>query len=107
MTWALKSFESTLKIICEQRNWAFAGKGQAKDLIDAVFKNELIDPIRQSEFGALRSTLESGAPTGRNRLGGHGQGSDPITVPGYLAAYVLHQTAAAIVFLVEAHKAKD
>lgn len=60
----------------------------------------------QSEFSGLRCVLESGVPTARNKLGGHGQGAQIVTVPGYLAAFVIHQTAAAIVFLVEAHKAK-
>jgi hypothetical protein len=104
LTWARKALESTLKIICKARGWA--DTGQAKDLLTTVFTNGLIEPMWQSEFSALRSVLESGVPTGRNKLGGHGQGSQPISVPGYLAAFVLHQAAAAILFLVEAHKAK-
>jgi hypothetical protein len=48
--------------------------------------------------------LESGVPTARNRMGGHGQGSSVVEVPDYLVAHVLHQTASAIVFLVAAEK---
>ena len=50
--------------------------------------------------------FESGAPTVRNKEAGHGQGSEPVNVPEYLAAYVLHLTASNIVLLVEAYKAK-
>jgi hypothetical protein len=104
LTWALKALESTLKVICGKRKWPDGG--QAKDLLDTVFGRGLIEPIWQSEFAGLRSVLESGVPTARNRRGAHGQGATVVTVPGYLAAFVLHQTAAAIVFLVEADKAK-
>jgi AbiJ N-terminal domain 4 len=105
LVWCLKAFESTLKIICAKRGWTIASKGQAKDLLDAVFANNLIEPIWQSEFSALRGVLESGVPTGRNKRGGHGQGADPLEVPGHMATFVLHQTAAAIVFFVESEKA--
>jgi hypothetical protein len=44
-------------------------------------------------------------PTGRNKLSGHGQGSTPKDVPDHLAAYMLHMTASAIVFLAEAEAA--
>jgi hypothetical protein len=104
LTWALKALESTLKVIRLKRGWP--DTGQAKDLLATVFKNNLIEPMWQSEFSGLRSVLESGVPTGRNKLGGHGQGAQQVVVPGYLAAFVLHQAAAAVLFLVEAHKAK-
>jgi hypothetical protein len=98
------TLESTLKVICGTRRWPDAG--QAKDLLDTVFTQGLIDPIWKSEFAGLRSVLESGVPTARNKLGARGQGAALVTVPGYLAAFVLHQTVAAIVFFVEADKAK-
>jgi hypothetical protein len=101
LNWCLKALESTLKVICSQRNWP--PHGQAKDLLNTIFANGLIEPLWQSEFAGLRSVLESGVPTARNKLGGHGQGADQIQVPGYLAAFVIHQTAAAILFLLEAH----
>lgn len=104
MIWALKALESTLKVICKARGWSDAG--QAKDLLNTVFTHGLIEPIWQSEFSALRSVLESGVSTGRNKRAGHGQGADSIVVPPYLAAFVLHQAAAAVLFLVEAYKAE-
>jgi hypothetical protein len=35
-------------------------------------------------------------------VGGHGQGGAPVQVPMYLAAYMLHMTVSAIVFLADA-----
>ena len=58
----------------------------------------------RSKFTALGSVLESGVPTVRNRSGGHGAGATPRQVPTHLAGYVLHLTAAAVVFLAECEK---
>ena len=102
----LKALESTLKIICHRRGWQFDGeKHTAKALIEIVFEKGLIPDYLQSQFGALRSALESGVPTIRNRAGGHGAGVKRREVPGYLASYTLHLTAAAILFLAEAEAA--
>ena len=73
-------------------------------MIQICFDNELIDSFWQSYYSSLRSLLESGVPTVRNKLSGHGQGTTPTTVPDHLVAYMLHMTAAAIVFLAEAEK---
>jgi hypothetical protein len=104
MNECLKALESTLKIICKNCKWAYRETATAKTLIDTVFAHGLVPDWLQSEFGALRATLESGVPTGRNRSSGHGQGAVPREVPAHLAAYVLHMTAAAIVFLVESQQ---
>ena len=102
----LKALESTLKVICHRRGWQFDGeKHTAKALIEIVFEEGLIPDYLQSQFGALRSALESGVPTIRNRAGGHGAGVKRREVPGYLASYTLHLTAAAILFLAEAEAA--
>lgn len=104
---ALKAFESTMKTICTQRGWAYdKNKDAAKALVDVVLKEGLVPSYLQNAFSGLRSVLEGGVPTTRNRTSGHGQGATPVAVPEYLAAYVLHMTASNIVFLVEAHKAK-
>jgi hypothetical protein len=73
-------------------------------LIQVCFDNGLIPAFWQSHFAALRSLLEGGVPTARNRLGGHGQGSAVVEVPAHIVAYVLHMTAASIVFLVETER---
>ncbi len=100
----LKAFESTMKAICDRRKWSYGANDTAKPLIDVLFKHELIPNYLQSEFSALRTILESGVPTLRNRTSGHGQGSTPVELPSYLASYVLHLTASTILFLCEADK---
>jgi hypothetical protein len=101
----LKAFESTMKAICTKRNWAFNPTDTAKELIDVCLKNGLIPPLIQSHVGGVRAALESGIPTIRNRLSGHGQGAQVVTVPSHYASYMLHLTATTIQFLVESEKA--
>lgn len=100
---SLKAFESCLKTICKKRSWQYNDKrSTAKDLIQIVFDKGLIPPFMQSHFSALKSTLESGLPTVRNREAGHGQGSEKIVIPEYVAAYALHLTASNILLLAKA-----
>ena len=98
----LKSLESVMKSICGKRKWPYDERATASKLIEICFDNRLIPSFWQDQFTALRSLLKNGVPTARNRLGGHGQGAAPKPVPGHIAGYVLHMTAAAIVFLAEA-----
>jgi len=95
----LKAFESTMKAICDSRGWSYKKGATSKDLIQTCLNNELVPDFWQQHFTSLRQELESSVPTGRNKLGGHGQGSVPVEVPLYLAAYMLHMTASTIVFL--------
>ena len=99
-----KSLESTLKVICGQRGWPCnEEKATASQLFDIVFAEGLIPTYLQDQFAGLRSVL-AGTSTVRNRSGGHGAGAKPRRVPEHLAAYVVHQTAAAIVYLAESEK---
>jgi hypothetical protein len=98
----LKAFESVMKGICDKRKWAYQSGATSKTLIQICLDNGLIPSFWQQQYSSLRSLLESSVPTGRNKLSGHGQGADPISVPSYLVAYMLHMTAASIVFLAEA-----
>lgn len=100
----LKAFESTMKSICTKRKWLFAPTDTAKPLLEICFTNGLIPTFMQSHFSSLRSGLESGVPTVRNKLGGHGQGPQPVKVPPYYAAYLLHLTATTIHLLISAEK---
>ncbi len=100
----LKSLESVLKSICDRRGWSYASGATVKNLIEICFKNEIIPRFWQQQFNALRSLLESGVPTARNKLAAHGQGNEPQPVPNHLVSFVLHMTAAAIVFLANAEK---
>ena len=101
------AFESCLKIICQKNNWSYSEKDSANRLIGIVFDNGLIPTLMQSHFSALRSTLESGVPTIRNSQSGHGQGSEEIVVPEYIAAYILHLTASNILLLAKANEEMD
>lgn len=100
----LKSFESTMKTICHLRKWPIKTGDTAKNLIATCLDKGLIPPYIDSQFSSIRSLLESGVPTLRNKNGGHGQGSTPVDVPEYLARYALNLTATTILFLVEAHQ---
>lgn len=105
INWGLKAFESTMKAVCDARKWPYPQNASAKPLIKILFDKGLIPQSMQSHFAALRTTLEAGLPTVRNKTSGHGQGSTPLTVPDYIAAYALHLAATNILMLVEAHKA--
>lgn len=104
LTECLKALESTMKAICDKRKWQYESNATSSTLIQRCFDNGLIPTFWTQQFSALRSTLESGVPTARNKLGGHGQGSSIVSVPLHLVAYVLHMTASAIVFLVESER---
>ena len=98
----LKAFESCLKVICKKRGWNYTEKDTANRLIAIVFDKGLIPPLMQSHFSGLRSALESGVPTFRNKQTGHGQGPEEITIPEYIASYILHLTASNILLLAKA-----
>lgn len=98
---ALKSIESTLKTIFAEHSWPHLPTDPAKRLLDVAFQRNLIPAYMQAHFSALRTTLEAGVPTLRNRDAAHGQGVEAIAVPPRIVAYALHLTAAAIVLLVE------
>ncbi|MFL6628250.1 MAG: STM4504/CBY_0614 family protein [Vitreoscilla sp.] len=100
----LKTIESTIKVIAKKRKWAHPPNDTAQPLIKLMFDKGLIPQFWATHFGGLRSMLESGVPTGRNRLGGHGQGGTVTQVPASIAGFAIHQTAAAVVFLARADK---
>jgi AbiJ N-terminal domain 4 len=102
----LKAFESTMKAICKLRSWTYQSGDTAKTLIATCLSNGLLPSYLESQFSSLRSLLESGVPTVRNKNGGHGQGADPVAVPSYLARYALNLTATTVLFLIEANAAK-
>jgi hypothetical protein len=102
----LKSFESTMKVICKKRNWITQPKDTASKLITILFDNNLLPSYLESEITCLRTLLESGLPTLRNKNAGHGQGAEIRTVPEYLARYALNLTASNILFLIEAESAR-
>ncbi len=101
----LKAFESTMKTICDIRAWSYGKRDTAKSLINVCFQNGLFPSFLQNQISSLRHGLESGVPTVRNKLGGHGQGAQPTVVSQYFASYQLHLTASTILFFLEAERA--
>lgn len=97
----LKSFESTLKAICDKNNWSFNQNDTSKRLIKICFDNNLIPTYLQTQFSSLQQLFESGVPTIRNKNSGHGQGTQSINVTNEMASYMLHLTATNILFLVQ------
>lgn len=100
MNSCLKSFESTMKIICDIKSWKYTPKDGASKLIQICFDNQLIPSYLQSEFTALRAVLESGIPTIRNQVSAHG-GTQNNIADSKLSRYVLHLTGANIIYLIE------
>jgi hypothetical protein len=103
---ACKSFESTMKAICDKRGWPYdKNKASASDLVNICLSQGLIPSFWQSHFAALRTVLQSGIPTARNRQAGHGSGTQARPEPpDELVSYVLHMTASTILFLSESEK---
>ncbi len=95
----LKSFESLMKAIHEKHSWSYTQKDTAKKLINSCFENRLIPQYLESQLSSIRTLLESGIPTVRNKEGGHGQGTEITTVSEHLASYTLHLTATNLLFL--------
>ncbi len=98
----LNSFESTMKIICDENGWQYRDNATSNKLLNICFENELIPKKMHSEFTSLRSLLESGIPPVRNHYAGHGKGKEKIVVEDYLARYAVHITGSCILLLIEA-----
>lgn len=97
----LKSFESTMKIICDKKGWEYSENDTSNKLIQICYDNDLIPKKMQSEFTSLRGLLESGIGPVRNHYSGHGKGSEKIVIENSLARYALHITGSCILFLIE------
>jgi hypothetical protein len=104
---ALKAVESTAKAIMEARAWPYEQGDTIKKLLTKLFANGLVPTDLECYFTGLRTALESGLPTLRNRMAGHGQGTKPKPIQEHMVTFGMHLAAASILFLVEAHKAKE
>ena len=100
----LKAFESTMKIIFDIKGWKFDSKLTSSGLVKICFDNNLVPLYLQSQFTSLRSLLESGVATIRNRVGGHGQGITPTTADDETTRFTLSLTGACIIYLIELSK---
>lgn len=101
LTECLKAFESVMKIICKEKKWQYNETDTSKKLVQICFQNGLVPTFTQNQFTSLQNLLESGIPTIRNKLGGHGQGQIPQKVDDEMTRYALNLTGTNIIFLVE------
>lgn len=107
-----KSFESTMKTICEELEFEYdKDRDTANKLIKILCENDLIPISLKTHFeglekaiGGIRTSLDNGLPVVRNRKGGHGQGNDVTEVPSELVTYALNLAATNIVLLVNLYQ---
>lgn len=104
LTDCLKAIESTIKIIATVRSWNFNQTDTAKPLINLVLKEGLIPSYSESFLAGVRNTLESGVPTLRNKLGGHGKGVEVRIVDEASMHYCINLTSSVILYLVQRHQ---
>lgn len=100
-----KCFESVMKTICEKKKYDFdKQRDSAKSLMKILKTNGFFPTYMETHLGGVVTTLESGAPTVRNQVAGHGQGSEITEAPDYLVDYVLGLVAVNTVLLVKLYK---
>lgn len=104
ITNAGKSFESTMKIICDKLGYNYKQNDTASTLVRNLFDNEFIPISFKAHFTSTKNALFSGLPTIRNRHS-HGDGMFVEEVTETMVQYALHLCATNIVFLVETYKA--
>lgn len=100
-----RAFESTMKAICDDKQWPYNNGARATDLITTLRENGLFQDGADKSFNTYVAMLKTGVPDLRNAVGGHGEASDALPPPMFMASYALHMTATNILFLAEAWKA--
>lgn len=94
-----KALESVFKVIAAERGWPGVSENSTlAKLIEAAATNDLFPKYMEEQVRGLRAMLQ-GPGTVRNKDGAHGKGDAPSHADRDLAAYQLHQTAAALIFL--------
>ena len=105
MNECLKAFESVMKVICDKHNWTYEHKKSTSSiLLKTCFENGLISRVWESEFNSLITLLQSGIPTGRNTISGHGQGKTVTNPDDEVVEFMMNMTASSITFLCQADK---
>ncbi len=79
------------------------GEPRFDNLFAEVKNKGLFPSFLSSHLGELKRFLQAVAVI-RNEEGAHGAGSAPNEVPDHLAAYQIHLTGSAIVFLVRCNE---
>lgn len=97
-----KSFESTMKTICDRKGYVYdRAKDTAKSLISILERNAFYQSYMSAHVTNLRTTLETGLPVVRNKNAGHEQGSTIVPVSDEFAEYALNLATTNIVLLVK------
>ncbi|MEI2442644.1 hypothetical protein V8V73_18950 [Priestia megaterium] len=104
ITDAGRAFESTMKIICDRKEYSYPSNASANKLINILSENEFLPPYLQNSFSHLWNTLSSGLPSIRNRNGTHGQGTEQVQPTDVLANFAINLAASNINFLVKTYK---
>lgn len=105
---ALKAFESTMKTICDALSYPYdPSKSTVKDLIAILESNAFYPSYLNTHMTSVRTSLESGLPTMRNKNAGHGQGAIVQDVSDAFADYALSLSATNIVLLAKLYKEKQ
>lgn len=99
-----KSFESTMKTICEKKGYIYTEKDSARNLINILADNEFFPKYMSTFLQNLKNLLESGTPVIRNKQAGHGQGTEVVEPSNEFTDYAIHLAATNILFLVNLYK---
>lgn len=96
------AFESTMKVIASQSGWDYSEGDTANKLVAIMLNEGLFPPMLESALNGLRTMLQSGVPTMRNKTpsAGHGAGTRIANVPESSATYAITVTAASIRLLI-------
>lgn len=90
------AFESALKSLLNQK------EGTADDLLKKLRnKTDLLGTVSDEAQSAIASKLLHGLPILRHKIGGHGQGSEPVYVPRAYGDLAINLAAAYIKFLLD------
>jgi len=94
---ACKAFESVLKAVEDRQD------GNAKELIKGLEGVGFYDGLPGKFGSGFGQTVLMGLPFIRNRMGGHGQGSEVVDVPPCIAELALHLAGRYIVLIMKRH----
>ena len=100
----LKSYETTLKIVCTQNKWTYdEDHATISNLIDICIANNLFQKHLLSEFASLSSLLKNGSATIRNKNSAHGRGPIKKVIPKHLASFMIYLTGSTINFIIDSN----
>ena len=97
---AIKAFESTMKTICAKLGYTYdKNRDTAQKLIAILESNSFYPSYLNAHMSGIRTTLESGAPTLRNKKAGHGQGEEVVNISDEFVEYALNLVATNMLLL--------